>query len=81
MPFKPPLTRQQLQDIQERNPNSADVRALLWEVKRLRAIALRTDQLLKDMPTVAGTSGLVADMLRRELADEPVILEQQIPES
>ena len=76
MPFKPPLTREELQAIQERNHQSPDVLALLWEVKRLRAIALRTDQLLKDMPNIAGTSGLVADLLRRELADEPVVQEQ-----
>jgi hypothetical protein len=38
MAFKPPLTRDQLVQIQERNKDSADVFALLWEIKRLRAV-------------------------------------------
>jgi hypothetical protein len=40
MRFKQPLTRADLVAIQERNPESADVRTLLWEVKRFRALAL-----------------------------------------
>ncbi len=36
MRFREPLTKTVLQDIQGRNPD-ADVRALLWEVARLRS--------------------------------------------
>jgi hypothetical protein len=42
MVFKPPLTREQLVEIQERNKDNPDVFALLWEIKRLRASALIT---------------------------------------
>jgi len=45
MGFKPPLTKAKLREIQDRNPEPADVRALLWEVKRLRALARYVDQL------------------------------------
>jgi hypothetical protein len=42
MRFKPALTKDDLTAIQERSADSPDVRALLWEVARLRALALRT---------------------------------------
>jgi len=44
MRFKRKLTRAELQAIQGRN-DSEDVKTLLWEIARLRAIALRADQL------------------------------------
>lgn len=45
MPFKPPLTFDQLHDIGERNRGNPDVVALLWEIKRMQSLALRLDQL------------------------------------
>lgn len=54
MRFKPPLTRADLVAIQERNPGSADVRALLWEVKHFRALALYVDQLQRSWAPCPG---------------------------
>ncbi|KDD49538.1 hypothetical protein L533_3727, partial [Bordetella bronchiseptica OSU553] len=45
MPFRDPLTHAQLRAIRERQPWNPDVVALLWEVKRLRAMMLRAYQL------------------------------------
>jgi hypothetical protein len=42
MRFKAALTRDDLTSIQERSDDLPDVRALLWEVARLRAPTLRT---------------------------------------
>lgn len=74
MPFKPPLTRADLVAIQERNAESADVRTLLWEVKRLRALALRTHDLLRQ--GTSSTGAMMANSLRTTLKDEPVVKEQ-----
>lgn len=48
MRLKGPLARDYLKTIQDRNLDSADMRALLWEVKRLRALALYMDQLQRE---------------------------------
>lgn len=65
MPFNPPLTRAQLQEIQARNPDNADVRALLWEIKRLRAIVVRADQLQRSISgDLAGGAGIILTALR-----------------
>jgi hypothetical protein len=53
------------------------VRALLWEIHRLRAIALRADQLLRSLSGPVGSLGFLADALRRELENEPAVLEQR----
>jgi len=74
MPFKPPLTRVDLVAIQERNLDSPDVRALLWEVKRLRALALRTHDLLRQGSS--STGAMIANSLRTTLEDEPAVKEQ-----
>ena len=57
MRFKPLLSRADLVANQERNPESADVRALLWEVKRFRALALYVDQLQHILGTPPGPQG------------------------
>jgi len=75
MRFKPPLTRDDLIGIQERNPESADVRALLWEVKRLRAFALYVDQLQRIVGTLPGQQGDVLESIRKQLEDEPCVKE------
>ncbi len=60
--FSPSLTKDQLYGIgQRRDP--ADIPALLWEIARLRAVALRADQLMSG----SDASGLIAQELRREL--------------
>lgn len=75
MKFKPPLTQETLREIQSRNLESADVLTLLWEIKRLRALALYTDQLQRMMGTLPGQQGDVLEVLRRMLADEPCVKE------
>lgn len=70
--FKPPLTRAQLQEIQERNKGNADVFALLWEIKRLHEIALRADQLQRSLSD-GGAPRIVLSALRSELKDDPII--------
>ncbi|HBI67801.1 MAG TPA: hypothetical protein DDZ22_01905 [Massilia sp.] len=75
MGFKPPLTREQLVEIQDRNPGSADVRALLWEVKRMRALVLYADQLQRMLGTLPGPQGAILDTLREKLKGEPCVSE------
>lgn len=75
MGFKPPLTKETLIAIQDRNPESADVRALLWEVKRLRATLLYADQLQRMLSTLPGPQGSILETLREKLKDEPCVNE------
>jgi len=50
MRFKPALTKYDLTAIQGRSADSPDVRALLWEVARLRALALPTHDYFRQVP-------------------------------
>lgn len=75
MGFKPPLTKETLIEIQARNLYSADVRALLWEVKRMRALVLYADQLQRMLGTLPGPQGAILDTLREKLKDEPCVHE------
>jgi len=75
MPFKPPLTKDQLREIQDRNVDSPDVRMLLWEVARLRSLILRADQLQRTLGSLGGGPGLVLSAFRNELKDEPCVRE------
>ena len=72
--FKRALTKDDLKAIQDRNPDSYDMRALLWEVARLRALALRTHDYFRQGSST--TSLILADSLRTMLDAEPVIQEQ-----
>ena len=54
------------------------MRALLWEIHRLRAVALRADQLARSLPGPSvGSLGFITDALRDQLENEPVVLEQR----
>ena len=75
MGFKDPIPTDQLRVIQERNRDSADVRALLWEVKRLRAVVLYADQLQRMLTTLPGPQGAILDTLREKLRGEPCVKE------
>lgn len=75
MRFKPPLTYADLVAIQERNPESANVRTLLWEVKRFRALALYVDQLQRILGTLPGPQGDVLQAIRAQLKEEPCVNE------
>jgi hypothetical protein len=70
--FKPPLTAEQLRDIQARR-DPADIIPLLWEIKRLRALVLRADQLQGGL----GSGGIILETLRDELVGEPCVEESQ----
>jgi len=59
------------------------VRLLLWEVLRLQAIALRADPfeaLAREIPSVKDgqTIGLIAEALRRDLEQLPLIQEKRV---
>jgi hypothetical protein len=75
MGFREPLTTDQLREIQERNSTSADVRALLWEIKRLRSVVLFADQLQRMLTTLPGPQGAILSTLRSKLKDEPCVKE------
>lgn len=74
MPDRPKLTRAVLREIQERR-DPADILTLLWEIKRLRGIALRADQVAKIIGPLGGAQGMVLDGLRAELEGEPCVAE------
>lgn len=74
MRFKEPLTKVVLQEMQDRNPDP-DVRALLWEVARLRSLLLYADQLQRMLTTLPGPQGAILETLREKLKEEPCVKE------
>lgn len=72
---KPPLTKTQLQEIQQRRKDDPDVLALLWEIHRLRSIVLRADQLQRSIDGLGGGADMVLKVLRAELKNEPCVKE------
>lgn len=77
MPFKFPLSHEDLRNIRERQPWNSDVIALLWEVKRLRSVLLRAYQLSGDFKRPAGISGELYDEFMKGLREEPCVLERE----
>jgi hypothetical protein len=78
--MRPKLTRADLHEIGIRS-NSPDVRTLLWEIKRLRAIVLRADQLVRELGPLGGAAGMMRDGLQAELEGEPCVAEfPRLPE-
>jgi hypothetical protein len=75
MLFKPPLTRERLHDIAVRK-DPQDINELLWEIKRLRALALRIDQVQRSL-TVSGGMSMLLESLRADLRNEPCVLEEE----
>lgn len=73
MPFKPPLTLEQIKDIQNRHLDDPDVRALLWEIRRLHSIVARADQLAKSLPQSGGSIGMIVRALNNQIANEPCL--------
>lgn len=61
--------------IDDRNLGSDDVRALLWEVKRFRALALYVDRLQRILGTLPGPQGDVLQAIRAQLKSEPCVKE------
>ncbi|MCF7767308.1 hypothetical protein [Achromobacter pulmonis] len=77
MPFRPPLTAEQLRAIYERQPWNPDVIALLWEVKRLRTWPLRFHQMVDELKRPVGITGVVYDQAVEDLPQEPCVQEQE----
>lgn len=75
MPFKAPLTFDELRAIRERQPWNADVIALLWEIKRMRSMLLRLHQVSGDLKRPASLVGEIYDDLMAALAVEACVLE------
>lgn len=73
MALHPPLTAAELRAIWQRNPEHADVKMLIWEIKRLRGTVLRADQLQRQL---GGIQGAMLAGLRFALAEEPCVAEQ-----
>lgn len=73
--MRPPLTREHLIAIRDRNRGQEDVEALLWEVKRLRAVVLRSHDYFRQSPTSSIARTLHETMLQ-VLEAEPVVKEQ-----
>ncbi|QYG08034.1 hypothetical protein [Janthinobacterium sp. PAMC25594] len=76
--IRAPLSIEQLKEIQGRN-DSADVRVLLWEVRRLRKIAAAADELERSLGPRAGMSGLIRASLRVQLDGEPCTVSMSPP--
>ena len=64
--IRKPLSIEQLKEIQERS-DSADMRAVLWEVRRLREIAAMADELDRSLGPRVGKPGLIRAALRVQL--------------
>jgi hypothetical protein len=76
MTFKPPIPTDELHDIGVRK-DPADINRLLWEIKRLRSIALRANQVLRETPENTGSAtGIVAKYLLDELKVEPCVMDE-----
>lgn len=73
----PPLTREQLIEIRERRKGDPDIKALLWEVQRLRQHALRANQLLGRLKNLEPTTEMIANAFRIEIKDEAIIAERK----
>lgn len=71
-----PLADEDLAAIRARSP-SADTRTLLWEIRRLRAIVLRADELQRALGEVDGPAGAALTLLRADLRDEPCVEERE----
>ena len=77
--IRAPLSIEQLKEIQGRN-DSADVLALLWEIRRLRSIAATADELDQSLGPCAGMSGLIRAELRLKLDGEACLVMMSPPE-
>ncbi|WP_338881593.1 hypothetical protein WHX56_14265 [Achromobacter veterisilvae] len=76
MPFKDPLTAEQLSAIKARQPWNSDIVALLWEISRLRSFILRANQLSGDLQRPHGILGTVFDDWIQQIHAEPCVLER-----
>lgn len=77
MTWPKPLTYADLKEIQTWR-DAADVLPLLWEIKRLQAIALRAHQLQDALGQHYnyGAVGIILGALRDELKAEPCVIDR-----
>ncbi|WP_319991226.1 hypothetical protein [Janthinobacterium sp. GMG2] len=68
--FRAPLSIEQLKEIRKRS-DSPDMRAVLWEVRRLREIAAMADELDRSLGPREGKLGLIRAALRVQLDGQP----------
>jgi hypothetical protein len=76
--FRPPLGLEQLREIRARS-DSPDMRAVLWEVRRLQEIASTADQLDRSLGPRVGRSGLIRASLRVQLDGQPCFVVMPSP--
>jgi hypothetical protein len=76
MPFRPPLTADELRAIKERN-HDPDVRTLLWEVSRLRHLARASNQVLPMCNPVGATARMLHNALKAKLDEEACVIEHR----
>lgn len=69
-----PLTTVELVEIRLRS-DSPDMRAVLREIMRLRAIVSKADQLERSLGSTDEAVEMIRDVLRAELDEEPSIAE------
>ncbi|MGB3287968.1 MAG: hypothetical protein WBA83_01705 [Burkholderiaceae bacterium] len=75
--MKPPLTRDQLRLIQERNLKHQDAMTLLREIKRLRAIVVQSSSLLLRWGDRDGKIVEAVEQLSGDLEAEPCVIEAE----
>lgn len=73
--MRDPLTKADLIALQERNP-TPDARAMLWEIRRLRGLVLRSHDLVRLLEDRGGPAGVMIAGLKEALKDEPCVEEQ-----
>ena len=76
MAFRPPLSTELLHDIALRR-DARDILTLLWEIKRLRGLVLRANQVIRELPQRGGPCGIVQECLRADLVCEPCIVDEE----
>lgn len=73
--MRPPLTREDLIAIQARNKGDEDVAALLWEIKRLRVLVLKSHDYFRQSP-MSSTGRAMAESMLEQLEQGPAVKEQ-----
>ncbi|WP_249205454.1 hypothetical protein [Achromobacter sp. Marseille-Q0513] len=66
-----------MREIRERQPWNPDVLTLLWEIKRMRSLLLRLDQVSCDLRRPTGLMGDIYDELMQQIAVEPCVVERK----
>jgi hypothetical protein len=76
MAFRAPLTTAQLHEIGARR-DANDILALLWEIKRLRGLVLRANQVIRPLTDIGGPNGIVRECLKKDFLTEPCVMDEE----